>query len=299
MFGINHKVQQRTQMRIENKVLVWKIIPLIHGVSVHRISPEFSTTSLDEMSKILPGGAYTTLRTYNRTKVMRIEYHFLRLVESARRAKSSIHPQVSVLRPGLKQILNENGYSESRVRITLDLENEPGVFYVTLEELRTPPERAYLEGVRVISHTMQRDNPKAKLTKFLMTASKFRAKLPAEVNEMLMVDQNGTILEGLSSNFFGLLSGAMWTVEEGVLPGITRSAVLEIAKNNGIPVHLKGIQTSQLAALDECFITSASRGVLPVVKVDNVTIGSGKPGSVSQDLIEWFDLWVEKNVEEI
>ena len=66
-------------MRIENKVLVWKIIPLIHGVSVHRISPEFSTTSLDEMSKILPGGAYTTLRTYNRTKVMRIEYHFLRL----------------------------------------------------------------------------------------------------------------------------------------------------------------------------------------------------------------------------
>ena len=136
---------------------------------------------------------------------------------------------------------------------------------------------------------MQRDNPRAKVTKFLATASEFRSQFPPGINEMLMVDQDGILLEGLSSNFFGVIAGSIWTVDEGVLPGITRSAVLEIAEHNKLPVIYGKIQISQLKSLDECFITSASRGVLPVVQIDDTMIGDGKPGKLSQELIFLFN----------
>ena len=286
-------------MSIDNEIQIWKLTPLDKVLSVSKVNLEQPAISLDEVSKFLPGGAYTTLRTFFHTKVMHIEEHFLRLEESALRVNAEIQPQVTYLRPALKQILQESPHSESRVRITLDLENEPGCFYVTLEKLRTPPDKAYLEGVRVISRRMQRDNPKAKLTKFIITASQYRAQLPQGVNELLMVDQNGIILEGLSSNFFGISGGTILTVEEGVLLGITRGAVLEIAGKYNIPVSSKGIRIDQLQSLEECFITSASRGVLPVVQIDKIIIGSGKPGILSLQLIRLFNQWLEKNIEEI
>jgi len=286
-------------MNIENEILVWKLTPRDNELAVNPFDLGHPANSLDEASKYLPGGAYTTLRTYSRTKVMRIKDHFQRLAESAQRANAGFTPQVAALRPALRQILNLSPFPLSRIRVTLDLEIDRGGFYVTLERLHTPPEEAYHEGVRAITHCMQRENPKAKLTNFLATASEYRAQLPQGVNEMLMVDQNGMILEGLSSNFYGVTARCIWTVEEGVLLGITRSAVLEIAESKNIPVNFEGIHISQFESLDECFITSASRGVLPVVQINDTLISSGKPGPLSQSLIRSFNQWVEKNLEEI
>ncbi len=286
-------------MNVENDILAWKLTPHGKGLVINPLDLGHAATSLDVASKYLPGGAYTTLRTYSRTKVMRIEDHFQRLADSAQRANAGFYPRVTALRPVLRQILNLSPFPLTRIRVTLDLEIDPGSFYVTLEKLHTPPEEAYREGVRAITHRMQRENPKAKLTNFLATASELRSQLPQGVNEMLMVDHNGMILEGLSSNFYGVIAESIFTVEEGVLLGITRSAVLEIAVSMNIPVNFEGIHISQIESLDECFITSASRGVLPVVQIDDRLLGSGKPGPLSQKLILSFNLWVEKNVEEI
>ena len=286
-------------MSIENGILVWKLSPQNSELAISKYNLENPVNSLDEASKFLPGGAYTTLRTYSRTKVMRIADHFLRLKESAQRVNPEFHPKVALLRQPLKQILHASPFAEARLRVTLDLENEPGCFYATLEELQTPPAQAYEEGVSVISHRMQRDNPKAKLTNFLITAAEYRSQLPQGVNEMLMVDQNGILLEGLSSNFYGVKGGAIWTVEEGVLPGITRGAVLEIAEQNQFPVNFEGIKIFEIESLEECFITSASRGVLPVVQIDETVIGSGEPGKLSRQLMQLFTHWVERTIEEI
>ncbi len=286
-------------MSTDSVTNVWKITTKKTELIVEKIVLGHGLTSLDETSKFLPEGAYTTFRTYSHKKAMRIEDHFQRLDESAERANASFHPHSASIRPVLRDILNESPFTESRVRITLDLEKMPGSFYVTLEELHLPSVAAYQKGVKTVSRTMQRENPKAKLTQFLTTTSRLRAQLPPGVNEMLMVDPDGIILEGLSSNFFGVKGGAIFTVEEGVLPGITRKAVVEIAVSEGIPVITMGIPLSQLDTLEECFITSASRGVLPVVQVDNAIIYNGKPGKLSRKLIQLFNLWVENNVNEM
>jgi branched-chain amino acid aminotransferase len=295
----NRQKQTRNKMSADNEILVWKITPGDNGLTVDRYDLGKPVNSLDKASSILPGGAYTTLRTYARTKVMCLDDHLRRIEESAQSVSEGIHPQVTALRAALHQILHLSPYPQSRIRVTLDLEIDPGCFFVCLEKLHIPPDTAYREGVRVISRSMQRDNPKAKLTKFLTTAAKYRSQLPQGVNEMLMVDQNGVFLEGLSSNFFGVVKRSIWTVEEGVLLGITRSAVLEIARDNQIPVTFTGVHLSQLRSLEECFITSASRGVLPVVQIDDTIIGSGRPGPISQKLILGFNQWVEENIEEI
>lgn len=99
-----------------------------------------------------------------------------------------------------------------------------------------------------------------------------------------MVADNGLIMEGLSSNFFGVMQGSLYTADEGVLPGITRSLVLEEAELANVPVKLTGIPLDKLHTIDECFITSASRAVLPVVEIDDVVIQNGKPGPITQIL---------------
>lgn len=286
-------------MSTESIINVWKIISEETELVVEKISLRLGLSSLDDISKYLPEGAYTTFRTYSHNKVIRIEDHFQRLDESAERVNASFIPHSALIRPALRKILDESPFAESRVRITLDLKILPSCFYVTLEELHTPSIDSYQLGVKTVSRTMQRKNPKAKLTQFLATASGLRAQLPPGVNEMLMVDPDGIILEGLSSNFFGVKDGAIFTVEEGVLPGIIRKTVLEISAAENIPIFYQGISISQLDTLEECFITSASRGVLPVIQIDNAIIHHGKPGKLSLKLVRLFNKWVENNLNEI
>ena len=80
-----------------------------------------------------------------------------------------------------------------------------------------------------------------------------------------MLDNHDRFLEGLSSNFFAILGGVLWTAEQGVLSGITRAVVIECANQVGLPLRLEPPPREDLTSFDEVFITSSSRGVLPVL----------------------------------
>jgi branched-subunit amino acid aminotransferase/4-amino-4-deoxychorismate lyase len=157
----------------------------------------------------------------------------------------------------------------------------------------------YDDGVKVLTRTMHRENAKAKLTGFIHTAAELRQGLPANVNEILMIDADDCILEGLSSNFFGVLKGVLWTANEGVLNGITRQIVLEIAGRLGIPVHFACLPLCEIPNLQECFITSASRAVLPVVQIERTVIGTGKPGEITRRLLAGFQDWIQQEAAEV
>jgi branched-subunit amino acid aminotransferase/4-amino-4-deoxychorismate lyase len=102
------------------------------------------------------------------------------------------------------------------------------------------------------------------------------------------VDEDGSILEGLSSNFFAIKRGELWTAENEVLSGITRLIVLEEGRKEGLDIHLLPVNYSELPGISESFITSSSRAVLPVVKIDNILLGNGRPGSYTRLLSEKF-----------
>jgi branched-chain amino acid aminotransferase len=164
-----------------------------------------------------------------------------------------------------------------RIRVVLDLEVAPGEIYLMVELLKTPPTDAYDSGVQVITCRLQRDNPKAKLTASIPVADKIRGQLPTGVEEALMVDEAGRILEGLTSNFFAVKDNEIWTNEESVLSGITRLLVLDEAVRIELPVNFRSITITEIPNLEEAFITSSSRGILPVKQIDRILIGSGLP----------------------
>ena len=165
--------------------------------------------------------------------------------------------------------------------------------------LDVPPPAAYREGVAIITCTLERLLPQAKLTRFIARSRHIRQSLPPGVNEAVMVSADGFLLEGLTSNFFAICQDEIRTAEQAVLAGITRSLVLEAARRLGLPVRFQPVHLSELAALQEAFLTSSSRGVLPVSRIDSIQIGAGKPGPLTRRLMHIYDAIILEQLEPI
>ena len=117
--------------------------------------------------------------------------------------------------------------------------------------------------------------------------------------EILMVDESGNILEGLTSNFYAVMDGEIWTAGQGVLSGITRQIVLLLAEDAGYPVQMDAPKLSNLIRFTETFITSTSRAVLPVTEINHEPVGDGKPGPITRKLMQIYEQKVLAEVEPI
>jgi branched-subunit amino acid aminotransferase/4-amino-4-deoxychorismate lyase len=179
--------------------------------------------------------------------------------------------------------LGAAGHRESRVRLTF----APPRFFVSVESFEPLPEALYLEGVACVTLALRRENPHAKDTRFIATASRASGKLPEGVNEGLLVAEDESLLEGLSSNFFGVLNGVLHTEEDRVLLGVTRALVLEVAQGI-LPADRTAVRRQRLPELSEAFITSVSREVLPVARIDGQVIGEGRPGPKTRAIMQAF-----------
>jgi branched-chain amino acid aminotransferase len=265
---------------------IWKLTGRLILKPVELPDP---ANTLDEATRQLPQGAYTTFRTFGRGRAVHLADHLNRLAETARLSGHAPGIDMDNLRVGLRQALADYHAEDARVRLVLDLTVTPGDAYLLLEPLQTPAPELYQRGVAVVTRSAHRENPKAKQTAFIVEADSLRRSLPEGAFEAVMVSPIGELLEGLSSNFFAVIDGELWTAEEGVLSGITRAMVLEEARQLGIPIHLQGVAMASIPGVEEAFITSASRAVLPVTRIDAATVGSGEPGPITRLLLERYN----------
>jgi len=274
------------------------IIPLRVGQRSEILRLQNQINSLDDASRQLPAGVYTTFRTYQKRYAVSLLEHFDRLESSARLSGTAISLDHERLRQELRSALNYFEPTEARVRISVDLTVNPGDVYLSLEELHTPTVDQYRDGVAVITRKMHRENPEAKATNFILEAEKVRHEInPQEINEVLMISEDDHVLEGLSSNFFGIQNEVLITAEEGILPGITRKMAIEIARQLGYFVVYRNIQREELPKLDEAFITSASRAILPVTRINNRPVGTGKVGNITRELQVAFQKNLDASLE--
>lgn len=281
-------------------ILVWKLVSGNVNPNLAPLALPRPVETLDEASSFLPGGAYTTFRTYEGTKALCLDEHFRRLENTARLADSPVQFNQEAIRQALRRILAQPSPTlDRRFRLTLDLEDCPGVVYIASEPLSSLPESAYQRGVWVITSDLQRQLPQAKLTRFIARAAPVRRSLPAGVHEAIMVAPDGRLLEGLSSNFFAVKNGELWTAQEGVLAGVTRSLVLECAQRLGIITRGEAARLADLPTLEEAFITSSSRGVLPVRRIDQYEIGNGQPGNFTRKLMRAYQDCIEERIEPV
>jgi branched-chain amino acid aminotransferase len=252
------------------------------------------TTAADlaEASAVVPHGAYTTLRTYEGTGVVSFAQHVRRLEDSAAAQGKAGRLDYIAARSGLAAAIEAAGHRESRVRLTW----VPPLLFAAVEPFEPLPSSLYETGVSCVTVPVRRDNPHAKDTRFLETARAAYGALPPGRHEGLLVGDDGALLEGLSSNFFAVREGVLHTEEERALMGITRTLVLEAARGV-LPLATSALRVDQLGDASEAFLTSASRGLLPVVRVDEVLIGTGRPGPITAELRRRFDEIVAREVE--
>ena len=253
-----------------------------------------SLVTMNDVTRELPNGAYTTFRTYQHHNAINIENHLDRLEETAKLANNPISLQRETILAGIREAIKESSNLDSRVRIFVDLSLHLGSVLILLEPLQTPPAECYKKGIEVVTCEIVRDNPQAKLTNFISIAHEIRQNLNSKFEEALLVDRKGFILEGLTSNFFSVVDNRLQTAGCDILLGVTRSIVLNEAAKMGMDIRYEPVSIHDIATITEAFITSSSRGILPIRTIDGTRIGTGKPGPCTRLLTKHFEQTISK-----
>jgi len=248
-------------------------------------------------------GIYETLRTYARAPFL-FARHMRRLRRSASLMALDIPFSDDELLSHTQATLTAHGGAgEAYIRILVtrgvgELTYNPSAtpvpsLVIIVKDFPAPPERTFTEGIRVSLVQIRRNHPAAlnpaiKSNNLLNNALAMQEALRRGAEEALMQNQAGELVECSQSNIFIVRDGRAMTppLDAGLLPGITREFVLEIAAELGVPAGDARLTPADLVTADEAFITGTTREVTPVVRVDDLIIGTGTPGPVSKRLLD-------------
>lgn len=255
----------------------------------------------------LPLGVYSALRTFHHERFLWLDAHLDRTDRSMELLGWSFRLDRPALRRALHAAVSAYPLADSRVRFDVLAEpahrpSTPGArrldtasrVLVILSPYKPVPEPFLREGVRVeLAPELHRDQPLIKTAEFVVR----RRPYPLErqdAYEHLLVDAEGGILECSSANFHAIRGGALWTGSGGALEGITEKVLLRVAADLGIPIRRERVRLADLARLDEAFLTSSTRGLVPIVDVAGTKIGSGAPGPLWQKLAEAYQRFAQR-----
>jgi branched-chain amino acid aminotransferase len=249
-------------------------------------------------------GVFEGIRSY-RGKVFRLQAHLDRLWFSAKAILLSIPMTKVEMARAIEDTLAVNGIEDGYVRVVItrgsgplgldpNLCSNPQVIIIT-DYISLYPEELYRKGLEIVTVSVARNHPAAlsPRIKSLNYLNNILAKIEGQQAgciEALMLNHKGEVAECSGDNIFLIRSGELLTpsMESGILEGITRDAVIEIAQAAGIPVRELPLTKHDVYIADECFLTGTAAEVIPVVKVDSRTIGDGLPGPITRDLMERF-----------
>ncbi len=252
--------------------------------------------SLNDLALREPEGIYTVARTFERVKAVLFGAHLDRLEESAH--IEGIHARMdrTALRAALVQLLEESENAESRFRITIP-RAQPELTWLAAEPLMLLPPELKLRGVSAATYAVTRPNPKSKSNAWVSLRNQAIKDLPPLAYEGIILHQ-GRLMEGFSSNVYVVKRGVLFTADHGILHGIARQIVLQVVPGI-IPLQFEAIEMRALSQAQEAFLTSSSRGVVPIVQVDATIIGGGKPGPITHRISQAYDTWVSEHLEPI
>jgi branched-chain amino acid aminotransferase len=250
-------------------------------------------------------GVYETLRTYNRVPFL-YERHCLRLRASAAHLALDVPFSDDELRRWIAETMAAAGdLREAYIRLLLtrgpgdlsyDLKATPSPSLVIIvKPFDEPPARVFDEGIGIALVSILRNhpgsvNPIIKSNNLLNNALAMQEAHRRGAEEGLMCNYRGELSECSQSNFFIVRDGAALTPasQSGMLEGITRDFLFEVADDVGVPMRRVVLVPDDLASAQEAFITGSTRELSPVVRIDDRVIGDGKPGPVTRRLLEGF-----------
>ena len=271
-----------------------------------RITPERDAViSVFDHGFLYGEGIYETMRTYH-GRLFLYERHTRRLRNSARMISLDVPFTDQQLATRIAETVTASGLTgETYVRVLVtrgvgeltydpDATPVPSVVIIVKPHV-DPPVEVYDTGVHAVICDIVRNhpasvNPMIKSNNLMNSALAMQEALKRGGFEGIMRNYKGELTECTTSNLFIVRNGAAVTppLAAGLLPGITRECLFEVGKEVGIDVLEQPLRDADLFAADEAFLTSTTREVVPIVTVDDKTIGKGKPGPVTRKLLEGF-----------
>ncbi|QTM99213.1 branched-chain-amino-acid transaminase [Sediminibacillus dalangtanensis] len=268
------------------------------------VKKEEAVVSVYDHGFLYGDGVFEGIRTYD-GNIFKLEEHLQRLYESAR----SILLEVPYTKEELTQIIVEtirkNQLEDAYIRVVvsrgsgnlgLDPSNcsQPRLVVIA-EALALFPKELYERGLRVGSVASRRNRPDvlSPQIKSLNYLNNILVKLEANqagVDEALMLNDQGYVTEGSADNVFVVKNGTIFTppVYLGALEGITRNAIIDLAKETGYTVKETPFTRHDVYVADEVFLTGTAVEVIAVVEVDGRKIDDGRPGKITNQLLKEF-----------
>jgi branched-chain amino acid aminotransferase len=249
-------------------------------------------------------GIFEGIRVYN-GKVFRLREHIERLYESARHIVLEIPLNRERMTEAVLETVKVNDKRDGYIRLVVtrgagSLGLDPGrtsdpQVIVIVDDISLYPSEYYEKGLEVITASIIRNHPNAlnPRIKSLNYLNNILAKIEAVragCQEAIMLNHIGEVAECTGDNLFLVKRGVLRTppLAAGILEGITRNAVLELAHAAKIPVQEMALTRHDVYSADECFLTGTAAEVVPVVLCDGRPIGNGKPGPIARQLRERF-----------
>lgn len=273
---------------------------------------EEAVISVFDHGVLFGDGVYEALRTYHREPFL-LARHLRRLRTSARMLAIGVPLTDEELEGALRQTIDAfvatqpptGAPAELLLRLlltrgvgnmTYDPASSPRPTLVIIAQALVPPSPAIYEHgvdaalVSVIRNHPQSLNPLIKSNNLLNNALAMQEALTHGAFEAIMRNYRGELAECSKSNLFVVTGGRVRTppLSAGLLGGLTREYVLEVAQTVGVPAEEATLYDADLFEADEAFVTSTSRELVPVVRVDGRPIGSGRPGPVTGQLLQAF-----------
>lgn len=249
-------------------------------------------------------GVFEGLRSYG-GKVFRLREHVDRLWESARAICLEIPISCDEMCDAINHTLHTNKVDDGYIRTivtrgvgTLGLDpnkcSKPQIIIIA-DKIELYPQELYDRGLEIVTTSVTRCppsalNPRIKSLNYLNNILAKIEGIQAGCIEALMLNHKGEVAECTGDNIFLVRQNRLITppIDAGILAGITRQAVIELATGAGIEARETPLTQHDVYIADECFLTGTAAEIIPVVKVDSRIIGTGKPGPITCDLTERF-----------
>ena len=249
-------------------------------------------------------GVFEGIRSYN-GRVFKLDEHLERLYDSAKSIMLEIPISIETMEETVLETLRRNNLREAYIRLIVtrgvgDLGLDPDkcpkpTIIIIADKIVLYPQKYYEEGLEIVTASVRRNyaeaiNPRIKSLNYLNNIlAKIEGK-QAGTEEVLMLNAEGYVVECTGDNVFWIKNGTLVTppVHMGILEGVTRNSVIDLAREAGIRVEERVFTRHDLYIADECFLTGTAAEVIPVVKIDRRAVGDGQPGKITQRLIAAF-----------
>ena len=249
-------------------------------------------------------GVFEGIRAYN-GKIFTLDEHLDRLYDSATAISLKIPITKAEMAEAIKKTMKANNLADSYIRLVvtrgvgkLGLDPNkcatPQIIIIT-DTIELYPKALYEKGLDIVTVTTIRNHfsaldPKIKSLNYLNNILAKVESIQAGAGEALMLNKDGYVAECAGDNVFIFKNNILRTPPSsaGILVGITRNVVMKLATEMGVQVREELMTRYDLYIADECFLTGTAAEIIPVVKIDGRTIGTGKPGKLTLDLLKRY-----------